>query len=185
MEPRQRALIILGMRRGATSAMAGIVNLLGAALGGRLVPASPDNERGYWEHIEVATLNELALGTMGLSWKDTRPLPTEWCMSDSIREIRRVLILILERDFAGSPLWALKDPRLCRLIPMWQGVFDALECEPMYIVMLRNPEEVWRSLVARDGSRRRMPTCSGCNICLKQKSGLEASGAYSSHMTSC
>jgi len=36
-------------------------------------------------------------------------------------------------------------------MPMWQRVFDELECEPTYIVMLRNPEEVRRSLEARDG----------------------------------
>jgi len=131
--------------------MARIANLLGVDLGERLVPVSPDNERGYWEHIDVAALNELALRAMGLSWKDIRFLPAEWCMSDSIREIQRILVLILRRDFAGSPLWALKDPRLCRLMPMWQGIFDALECEPMYIVTLRNPEEVWRSLETRDG----------------------------------
>jgi hypothetical protein len=131
--------------------MAGMLNLLGADVGVRLVPASSDNEKGYWEHIDVAALNELALRSMGRSWKDVRPLPAEWHMSASARQIQRILLLILKRDFAGSALWALKDPRLCRLMPMWQGIFDALECEPVYIVMLRNPEEVWRSLESRDG----------------------------------
>ena len=44
------ALVVLGMHRSGTSALAGMLHHLGVALGDRLMKATLDNPRGYWEH---------------------------------------------------------------------------------------------------------------------------------------
>jgi len=54
---KQDCLIVLGMHRSGTSAMACVVNLLGAEIGGNLLAAVPNNPKGFWEHCEILELN--------------------------------------------------------------------------------------------------------------------------------
>ena len=61
------------------------------------------------------------------------------------------LVEVLRGDFAGTPLWGVKDPRHCRLLPLWSRVFETLDATPVYLLMVRNPLEVARSLERRDG----------------------------------
>ena len=58
---------------------------------------------------------------------------------------------LLHRDFAGVPLWGLKDPRLCRLMPLWAPLLAAEGVEARYLLALRHPLDVAASLAARDG----------------------------------
>src|SRR5580700_7972119 len=70
------ALVVLGMHRSGTSALAGMLHHLGVALGNRLMPATSDNPRGYWEHAEIVAANERLLASLGWGWDDIRSLPT-------------------------------------------------------------------------------------------------------------
>jgi GT2 family glycosyltransferase len=45
----------------------------------------------------------------------------------------------------------LKDPRLCRLLPLWIRLCDQLRLKPRFILVLRNPSDVASSLAVRDG----------------------------------
>src|SRR3546814_8776754 len=54
------ALVVLGMHRSGTSALANALAAAGADPGERLVPGSPGNETGHWEDaFEVATHQRL------------------------------------------------------------------------------------------------------------------------------
>ena len=148
---KRRVIVILGMHRSGTSAMAGIVNLLGVDLGAQLLRPSKDNVRGFWEHAEIMVMNEWALRALGSSWSDFRPLPVEWWHCEYIRPIQGALLRIVRRDFGESLLSAMKDPRFCRVLPMWYAIFEELRYEPLHIIMVRNPKEVADSLLVRDG----------------------------------
>lgn len=45
----RKVILVLGMHRGGTSAMTGVMARLGAEPPLTLMAAAPDNERGYWE----------------------------------------------------------------------------------------------------------------------------------------
>ncbi|WP_188710275.1 hypothetical protein [Polaromonas eurypsychrophila] len=45
----------------------------------------------------------------------------------------------------------LKDPRFCRLLPLWEGLFNKIGIEPCYVLVLRSLEEVASSLCRRNG----------------------------------
>ena len=64
---------------------------------------------------------------------------------------RRRLVTVLRRDFANSRLWGVKDPRLCRLFPLWKSILAEVRCEPLCVIVTRNPHEVADSLAKRDG----------------------------------
>ena len=51
---------------------------------------------------------------------------------------------------AGFPI-GFKDPRTARLLRMWQEIVSELGAEARFVVCLRNPAQVARSLTQRDG----------------------------------
>ena len=145
------ALIVLGMHRSGTSALTGMLHHLGVALGENLMPATQDNPRGYWEHAEIVRVHERLMAALGWAWDDIRSLPIGFEHDEPAQVAARELLAIVNRDFAGVPLWGLKDPRLCRLMPLWVELFAAERVEPRYLLALRHPLDVAASLAARDG----------------------------------
>lgn len=149
---KQNCLIVLGMHRSGTSAMARVVNLLGADIGNNLIPSARDNARGFWEHREIVETHEQLFDFLGKPWICfLSPLPDGWWLDDAITPFRQRLVEIVRRDFCLSPIWVLKDPRLCRFIPLWHLIFEELNCAPFFIHIFRNPLEVAASLQERDG----------------------------------
>ncbi|RCS31506.1 hypothetical protein DEO45_02200 [Rhodanobacter denitrificans] len=147
-----RAIIVLGMHRSGTSAITRVLNLLGVELGGRLMPAaSNNNESGFWEHTGVVEVHDTLLHALDRSWHDLRPLPNGWLRSDAAQVAKARLLALIESDFSGTPLWAVKDPRLCRLLPLWRELLLEVGIEPCALMVLRHPDEVARSLRDRDG----------------------------------
>lgn len=142
------------MHRSGTSALTGALHLLGVPLGEPLMPANFANERGYWEHAEVVALHDRVLGAFGLSAADPAPLPAGWSESAVARDARGELEALLERRFGGFPLWAVKDPRLSVLLPLWKAPLERLGIEARAVVVLRSPWEVARSLAERDRTPR-------------------------------
>jgi hypothetical protein len=144
------AIVVLGMHRSGTSALAGMLNYLGVDLGPTLLGGANDNELGFWEHAELVQLNEWVLQVLGASWKDACLLPDEWWKSGPVRPVRQAIADILEHDFSRSQLWAVKDPRLCRLLPLWNAVLAESACKPLYVIVFRHPREVAASLMKRE-----------------------------------
>lgn len=145
------ALLVLGMHRSGTSALTRVLNLLGVELGDRLMEAGPDNPLGFWEHADVVAVHEALLAALERSWDDPRPLSDGWLDSRAAREAHEALIAIVRRDFGASRLWAVKDPRLCRLMPLWRRLLAEIGIEPRVVLVSRHPSEVAGSLQRRDG----------------------------------
>lgn len=151
MNAAPRAVIVLGMHRAGTSALAGALDALGLPLGRRLVPAEADNPAGYFENADAVQAQERLLLALGRGWDDLRPLPEGWLDSEPALAAEAELAAWIQADFAGQALWAFKDPRTCRLLPLWRRLLARLGIEPVFVLSLRSPDEVARSLQARDG----------------------------------
>src|SRR5262245_28507197 len=143
------------MHRSGTSAVTRVLNLLGAGLGSRLMaPVAGDNEKGYWENLDVLDINERLLAGIERSWHDVRDMPDGWqesiAASDGYAAIKR----FVKEEFATSPLWAVKDPRLCRLAPIWLRALEDCDVQPAVLFVVRHPLEVAASLYVRNGWSR-------------------------------
>jgi hypothetical protein len=138
------------MHRSGTSAVGGALQLLGVDFGQRLFPPGPENEKGYWEHPEIVALHDELLRSLGSRWDDDKPLPSDWVKREITRNVRSRLIGILERDFAHSSLFGMKDPRMCRLMPLWFPIFQIMRLDPHFVLVVRHPWEVAESLAKRD-----------------------------------
>ncbi len=140
------------MHRSGTSALAAALREAGVDFGARLMlPQAGVNDRGFWEHIDIVEIHGALLGALGRDWDDVRPLPDDWLATEAAARARRDLVGVLRRDFAASEIWGVKDPRLCRLVPLWLEVLAELRAEPAFFLILRHPAEVAASLRKRDG----------------------------------
>ena len=146
-----KMLIILGMHRSGTSVLAGTCRLLGADLGGGMMAAASDNVMGFWEHDEIVRIHDALLERLGYAWDDVRALPEKWWTYEVIRSERQALLEVLKRDFSGAELACVKDPRLCRLLPLWQDLLRELGWQPCYLIATREPGEIIASLKTRNG----------------------------------
>ena len=148
---RKKILLILGMHRSGTSVLAGTCRLLGADLGDRMMAAGSDNVMGFWEHDDIVRIHDELLERLGYAWDDVRALPEKWWVYEIIRPQRQALLEILKRDFSGAGLACIKDPRLCRLLPLWQDILNELGWKACYLIATREPAEIIASLKARNG----------------------------------
>ena len=147
---RSVALLVLGMHRSGTSAITRVINLLGVSLGSKLKAPADDNPSGFWEHEQVVAIHEGLLQSFGMAWDDPRPLPTGWLDLPATAIAAKSIADIIERDFATLSSWAVKDPRLCRLVPLWRRVLTPLGVESRAVIVARNPLEVAKSLSTRN-----------------------------------
>lgn len=152
---RPTAVLVLGMHRSGTSALTRVLNLLGVELGDDLLPAaSGNNETGFWEHQAVVDLHGELMESLGTAWDDPRALPADWQIAAATGDIRARLVDQMSADFGKRSLWGVKDPRMCRFVPLWTGIADDLGVAPAWVIMLRHPMEIVRSLHQRDGMSR-------------------------------
>lgn len=145
-----KGILVLGMHRSGTSAFTRVLNLLGCALPDNLIGAGDGNETGHWEAISVVSLNDEIFTSAGSRWDDWGPLNDDWRQS-SLRDdmLQKTVTLIEDHADLGS-LFAIKDPRLCRLADVWLAAMEEAKVEPSAVLMVRNPAEVIASLETRD-----------------------------------
>ena len=140
------------MHRSGTSATARVLSLLGLQLPENGMGPTPSNQFGHWgESIPIYALHEKLLADAGSAWDDVSPFPAAWLHSSAGREYQAKLTRTVKEEYPGSAPFAIKDPRICRLLPMWLGVLDALDVRPAFVICVRNPIEVAASLAKRDG----------------------------------
>lgn len=152
MDPSSTAVLVLGMHRSGTSITAGLLNLLGLNLGRHLMAPAPDNPKGFWENLDVVAINESLLAGLDRHWDDVRGLPQDWRFSPAAGAAGDAIGALVDAEFSESPRWAIKDPRLCLTAPLWRDVLHARGVRPVFLLMVRHPEEVIQSLPARGGS---------------------------------
>ena len=144
------AVLVLGMHRGGTSVLAGLLHLSGFELGSAPMQAAPGvNSKGFFEHAEAHAIHERLLLALGRSRFDPREMPVGWrkhpAFAIAVEEVRA----LIERDFAGTARWLVKDPRLCRIVPIWLEAMASLGIAPRVIVIARHPAEVGGSMQAQ------------------------------------
>lgn len=147
-----KMVVVLGMHRSGTSLVAEIVQRWGAAAGegGRLLEGDEYNARGYFEHLPLLELNNALLEAAGGSWRAPPPeTAAVEALADDREFAQRARRLIEEFEAGGEP-WFWKDPRIPALLPFWEKFWP----DPAFIVPVREPLHIARSLARRDGLSR-------------------------------
>ena len=140
------------MHRSGTSATTRGLKVLGVDLGDRLFsPMENNNEKGFWEDIEINSLNDEMLHALGRAWHYLNPI-----QSDDIEVLHkngyflRAKALLCQK-INDTPIFGFKDPRVSKLLPFWQEVFSQCQLDVSYVWAIRNTLSVAESLAKRDG----------------------------------
>ncbi len=142
-------LLVLGMHRSGTSALARILNLAGAALPRNLLGAREGNEIGHWEPEKLMSYNQRLLVELGTDWNDWRPIELDRLSDGELSAARSDIEDILREEFNSHPLWVLKEPRICRLSKFYLEILKDMGTQVLPVLIHRNPLEVISSLLAR------------------------------------
>ena len=144
---RPTALVVLGMHRSGTSAVAGALVARGANPGEALLPSTSDNANGYFEDARLVAASDALLASAGLAWDEPGPVPRPL-----VAPTARAAMVEVFAGLRGAPTPAVvKDPRACRLVPEWSQAMAEAGLRPVFLLVLRDPREVAASLQARDG----------------------------------
>jgi hypothetical protein len=149
----RHALLVLGMSRSGTSLLTQVLNTLGAALPSDLMGPSHGNPFGHFEPSGLVALNDRILETLDRPWNDPRPIAPRWFRSRPAYAFLRRAAAQIGSSYGDASLLVLKDPRLCRLLPLYLDALDLLDVEPLVILQVRPMQEVVQSL----GDRENMP----------------------------
>jgi hypothetical protein len=146
-------ILVCGTHRCGTSAVTRVINLLGADIARDLIPAKPDNIRGFWESSAITAIHDDLLNAMGSEADPFDPvsLPVGWQDTKQAERAKFRLIDHVESEFSDSRLFVVKDPRISRLIPLWLDVLQTRAIDVIVVIPFRNPLEVAASLAQRDG----------------------------------
>lgn len=166
-------LLIAGMHRSGTSALAGALHAAGLRFGSGLMEATEFNEMGFWEQQEVADLNDQILGRCGVTWRAESEVDLAR-LGDSGRAWAESRILsLVRRDSEGLGQIAIKDPRLSLTLPVWKSALPGTEFRVRTVAMIRHPAEVASSLLRRDA----IPTVDSYLIWLRYHAALVQSAS--------
>ncbi|MGE5087948.1 MAG: glycosyltransferase [Candidatus Levyibacteriota bacterium] len=168
-QARRTALVVLGIYRSGTSALSRVLNLCGAFLPQRVVAARlGTNPKGFWESEAVNHLDARLLRHLGADWSRIDfALPREGPLVDDFLADSREL---LASEYGDAPFILIKDPRICILAPLWHRALEESGYRPVYVVPVRNPLEVARSLEAQGD----LPAAEGLALWLAYMERIEA-----------
>jgi GT2 family glycosyltransferase len=143
------AVLVLGMHRSGTSALARVLNFLGASLPLNLLPAGIGNETGHWEPEASVRVHNRLLDVTGTSVNDFYgPLET-WFQTRTAGEFVDQMKDLINSEFRNERLFVLKDPRSALVFPLWRRALAQLNIRCLTAIISRNPVEVALSLAER------------------------------------
>ncbi len=150
-------LLVVGMHRSGTSAVAGALARLGwsAPRPDDLMRDLPDNPLGHYESRSLAELDDRILARMGGAWHLPPSLEPGWELWSGLEDLAAIGPTMLARAFPDLDRPAVwKDPRLSLLLPFWRRLLPQLTAA---VLVVRDPVEVALSLLTRNS----MPVVKG------------------------
>jgi hypothetical protein len=143
---KQTCILVPGMHRSGTSALTGTLSLLDIYLGKDLMPGNLANKKGYFENTTLFKINESVLSQINSSWDDVFFDETKIERIKESDELKNTFI----NEFEYAKVFAVKDPRLVYLFPLYEKILQELKINIKIILPYRNPVEVANSLNQRD-----------------------------------
>ncbi len=149
---RPTIVIVVGMHRSGTSALAGALHASGISMGDEqnFIPAAdPQNSKGFYENYPFRALNDSLLKKSGYDVKS-------WALN--IPEKIKITFLLhqkmkrlIKKEIKKNRTWGWKDPRNSLTLKIWLTLLKSMHLSNYIkvIYIYRHPESVAKSLVSR------------------------------------
>jgi hypothetical protein len=147
MQHQSTCVIILGMSRSGTSALAGVTSHLGVDFGGNLLgPRAGVNDLGFFEDRTIVRLNDNLRRSMDHLKDPLVIVPVE-----QLDNIDRTNVLLNQKfedmlsSKSQSRLWGFKHPGTEDILPFWIKRLNNRNIEPVVLMTVRHPMECFLS----------------------------------------
>ncbi len=145
-------VIVIGMHRSGTSAVAGILHLNGIAMGSEKTfkpKPLPQNPKGFYENYDFRKINDQILKQVGYKVKsfDT-DIPFVHASDRTVTKMGK----LTEKQVFENTDWGWKDPRTCLTLSEWLTLFEekGLLEETKVVFTTRSASAVAESLRKRN-----------------------------------
>lgn len=152
---QDKLIVVLGAHRSGTSAITRALTVLGVELGNNHLPADYRNEKGYWEDQDIQQFNDEILSSLSSEWHHLSPISPDSYQTLMSSGYYERAAEMLGKKCDGFDVYGIKDPRMTKLLPFWIEVFGLLGRDVRFVIALRHPLSVAKSLQKRDGFDRR------------------------------
>ena len=169
-----RCILVLGMHGSGASALTRMFSLAGAALPRTLLEANEADGTGCWEPEKLVRYHDRLLSDLGSGWHDWKPLDFPSLPLSDRKTIHSDIKSILADEFGGRRLWVLKEPRICRFVPIYREVLSDMGVALSPVLIFRNPLEVMASLQRRGDWPVERSAADACLLWLRHVLDCEA-----------
>ena len=148
----KKLIVVLGMHRSGTSVTTRGLQVMGVSLGEKTMPpAKGNNDKGFWEDLDLNSFNIEILKVIENDWYYLAPIRRR-----HIKKLRSEGYVLraselLHQKTSSTPVFGFKDPRVVKLLSFWKEVFSDCQFDVNYVLTLRHPLSVVKSLTARNG----------------------------------
>ena len=140
------------MHRSGTSATTGLLSYFDITLGKALINPNDENPKGFFENRAILDLNKKILSTANSNWDDYH-FNLKNIKHSQLKAWVTEAHEVLKQEFFDNENFAIKDPRLCLLLPIWQEALEKFNTHIKVIIVNRHPSAVAASLETRNGFR--------------------------------
>lgn len=113
-------------------------------------PLAGVNEKGFWEDLEIVDLNVEMLAALKSDWHFLAAITAADVETLRYQGYVDRAAVLLSAKLSQTPAYGFKDPRTSKLLPFWVEVFKAMGIQPYYVLAIRNPLSIEKSLAKRD-----------------------------------
>lgn len=154
MSKKRICVVVLGIFRSGTSALANALHDIGIPMAKYFCGAHTENPKGYYEPRFIQYFSKEISFLLNQSLRNNNvilePYELHTLRSELIEKIdeqtKNYLINkatnYLKYEYDNLQLFGIKDPNFCTQLPIWHEAFKNLDIEPRFIVTYRNPLEV-------------------------------------------
>ena len=148
----KKLIVVIGMHRTGTSLITRGLQVMGVNLGDNLLPAMAEvNAKGFWEDADINALNIEMLHAISSEWDYLTPINDANIQQLQQQGFFLRAVELLRQKTTQTRIFGLKDPRIAKLLPFWDQVFSHCEYDVSYLLTIRHPLSVVKSLQKRDG----------------------------------
>lgn len=147
----RKVIFVLGMHRSGTSFLAQMMGRLGGVLPSTMGSAGEDNLDGYFEPENLVNLHDEIFSQLNMSWMSINEAPKKWFRTKEALRYKEKLLAAFEVAYGDQEFVVFKDPRVCKLLPLWLSIIESNNWEACFVLTVRNSSEVASSLFKRNG----------------------------------
>jgi hypothetical protein len=181
-------VLVVGMHRSGTSALAGMLHSNGIIMGREgswYPPPMKENPKGFYENKEFRVLNDQILRDHAYRVKSFDPVVPTITVERVRYETRMQMQILVEEYDRTYADWGFKDPRTCLTLPIWLGVIGAagINSEDVRILLTCRPtDDIVGSMLRRGNKEREGGQFRDLAIAY-QKAALEACNGWVKYKT--